>query len=83
MEITAVFTLIGIAIAAVAAVVALIGLFWKIPQEIGKSEQRLNDKIGGVERHLGDKFDEINRSVGRIEGRLEGRPMAAQTSPQE
>ena len=60
--------------AVVAAAVALIGLFWKVPEALAKSEQHLGEKI----ERLGDKFDELNRSVGRVEGQL-----SASKSPTE
>lgn len=70
--------------AVVAAAASVLGFLWKVPRDIAgvekrladkidSGDQRLEDKIGAVEERLGNKFDELNRSVGRIEGRLEER----------
>lgn len=56
--------------ALVAAAAAVIGVVWKIPQSIGESEKRLKDEIQSGDNRLADKFDELNRSMGRVEGRL-------------
>ena len=70
--------------AVIAAGASVLGFLWKVPRDIAGVEkrladkidigdQRLEDKIGAVEERIGNKFDELNRSVGRIEGRLEER----------
>ena len=62
---------------------AILAFLWDISGKIDDVNERLSDKIEAVEQRLGNKFDEINRSVGRIEGRLEGRSIAAQTPTEE
>ena len=63
-------------------IVAIIVFLWSISDKIDNVNEHLSDKIDNVEQRLGNKFDELNTSVGRIEGRLEGQSVAAQTSPE-